>query len=90
MDSTSEQIREADIEDYDLDERAITDAANRLAEAFSIIEEYQNFLPASVYNTLVGEMQSLYDLSQWQADPDLMRKILPHIIRAAIRNLKTD
>jgi hypothetical protein len=89
--TNSDQIKQApELEDFDLDEAEIKEEAAALAEAFAAIEEHRHHIPASVYDKLADALQELYDLSQWQSDPEVLREVLPAIIRAAIKKSRED
>ncbi|MCI0392233.1 MAG: hypothetical protein MOB07_26175 [Acidobacteria bacterium] len=61
-------------------------AARELANAFAAIEQYCEYLPARVYRTIDDGMMDFIGDSGWPSKPDVMRKALPHILRAALAN----
>jgi hypothetical protein len=70
----------------DFDDDCIRDAAAKLANAFATIEEHRRFMPVKVYNLIADAIQEFYDLAEWQSDHEVLRKVLPHIVEAAILN----
>ena len=59
-------------------------AARELANAFATIEEYRDYLPAPIYYGMAHLMADCIGDAQWSSKPDLMRKVLPDILREAI------
>ena len=88
--TNSDQIKEAEIEDYDIEDAAIKDAEDALANAFAAIEEHRDYIPARVYNGMTDYLQEFYYLSEWQCDPEVLREVLPAILRAAIKKSKEE
>lgn len=73
----------------ELAEDEALEAAERLADAFATIEEYRGCLPTRIYNGMADLIQDLYD-SSWSSKPDVVRKALPHILRATIEREMAD
>jgi len=59
-------------------------AARELANAFATIEEYREYLPTPIYHGMAHLMTDCIGDAQWSSKPDLMRKVLPDILREAI------
>lgn len=57
-------------------------AARELSDAFATIEQYRDYLPASVYNPLAEAMMDwIVTDSQWMRDPRMVRAGMPGILR---------
>jgi len=77
-----------DLEEDDEDD-GLEAAALGLAEAFATIEQYREYIPTRIYNGMAECMREFCD-PNWLNEPEVMRKALPHILRAAIENEESE
>jgi hypothetical protein len=77
----SEQIKPAPAPADDSErERAV----NALAESFAVIEEHREYLPGDFYRNFTDGLADWIADAQWTSNPDLMRQILPILLREVL------
>jgi hypothetical protein len=66
------------------------EAAHDLAAAFTTIIEHSEFIHRSHLSSLMDTMNNLIADSEWESDPEVLREVLPHILKASLWKNRPD